>query len=93
MSEASWPESIVRSKGSVDAEDMVCLGLLTNLGRVIHDGPRPAVCADCGEVPEDGLLVHVKPETYAVTYQGETFYLERHLGVACGCAAKRGLEP
>jgi hypothetical protein len=33
----------------------------------------------------------MKPETYAVRYQGEIFYLERHIGIACGCAAKRGL--
>ncbi len=93
MGEASWPEDIVRSKGSVDGDDMVWLVRLTSLGKIIHDGPRAAVCADCGKVPEDGLLVHVKPETYAVAYQCETFYLERHLGVACGCAAKRGLVP
>ena len=56
----------------------------------LFDGPRPVICADCGVPIEDGKVIHFKPERYAVRYHGQTFYLERHLGVTCGCAAKRG---
>ncbi len=89
--EESWPEDVVRSRGTLEGDGMVWLGLLLDLGKVVRDGPRAAICADCGKAPDDGLLIHMKPETYAVRYQGETFFLERHIGVTCGCAAKRGL--
>lgn len=91
MDEESWPENVVRSRGTLEGDGMVWLGLLLGLGKVVQDGPRAAICADCGKAPDDGLLIHMKPETYAVRYQGEIFYLERHIGIACGCAAKRGL--
>lgn len=60
-------------------------------GHIVSDGPRPIICADCGKPIMDGLVFHMKPEVYAITIDGETFYLERHIGLSCGCAAKRGL--
>ena len=94
MGEEAWPENVVRSKGSYYPSyrrRFRVRGQLVDLGRVIADGPRPIVCADCGTPIHDGLVVHMKPETYAVWYKDERFYLERHIGVACGCAKKRGL--
>ncbi len=102
MGEDRWPESVVRSNGVLmfgargvsgrtprDEQDTDW----TLFGPIVHDGPRAVICADCGVPIVDGYVVHVKPETYAVEYLGETFYLERHIGVSCGCAARRGLLP
>jgi len=88
MGEESWPENVVRTLGIVDSEMPLDDGLL--LGEIVRDGPRPIICADCGKSIVDGFVVHMKPEVYAVWYKDETFYLERHIGVSCGCAAKRG---
>lgn len=86
--EETWPEGVVRSKATIECRD----DLGDTLGKVIKtDGPRPIVCADCGQPIVDGLVFHVKPETYRVTWHGWTFYMERHIGVTCGCAKKRGL--
>ena len=100
MGEETWPENIARSKRTLEAVgDLHLLGLplqfyqIGSLGAIVHDGPRPIICADCGAPVTDSVVVHLKPETYAVRYLGETFYLERHIGVSCGCAAKRGLAP
>lgn len=102
MGEESWPENVVRSKGELSLDLLlsgvgdVIEALTTDLefkvpriGKVISDGPRPIICADCGTPIVDGNVVHMKPETYAITYKGETFYLERHLCIAC--AEKRGV--
>lgn len=100
MGEENWPEGVVRSKGGVKSDDWSAgrqgWDVLSDvLGGFVSDGPRPALCADCGVVPADGLLIHLKPETYRVFHERggrtEELYLERHIGVSCGCAAKRGL--
>lgn len=104
MGEESWPGNVVRSRGVIEADDLshywanfggvfaYRLGE-TALQEIVHDGPRTVICADCGEPQTDGNVVHMKPAAYAIRYKGETFYLERHIGVSCGCAAKRGLVP
>lgn len=97
MGEETWSSDVVRSKRIVDFDssgwkDWMAEALIDEFdGPIVHDGPRPAICADCGKAPENGLLIHLKPETYAVRIESEVFFLERHIGVACGCAAKRGL--
>ena len=94
--EENWPENVVRSKGVVRVKDFP--GLYDALGgEIIHDGPRYIICAECGAEMRDGLVVHQKPRTYAIAYEPEEgcavrpYYLERHIGVSCGCAAKWGL--
>ena len=93
MGEENWPENVVRSKGLWDflAPSMLrqILHPLRPLGKVIVDGPRAVICADCGS-PTNGVVLHVKPEIYAIRYEEQIFYLERHVGIDCGCAAKRG---
>jgi hypothetical protein len=84
MGEDSWDPTIPRSKGTVPFEKGA-------LGEVIlTDGPRVIICANCG-MTITGPVFHLKPETYSVEYGGWVFYIERHIGVACGCAAKLGL--
>lgn len=102
MGEENWPKNVVRTRGVIEADDLshywanfggafaYRLGE-TALQEIIHDGPRTVICADCGTPQTDGNVVHLKPAAYAIRYKGETFFLERHIGVACGCAAKRGL--
>lgn len=92
MGEENWPENVVRSRGHVVYGMFGWRDLIPRpLGKVIADGPRPIICADCGKAVPDGLVVHLKPTTYEVRYGNETFFLERHIGVGCGCAAKREL--
>ena len=100
MGEETWPENIAKSKRALEADGGVQVhGLpvqfyqIGSLGAIVQDGPRPIICADCGAPVTDCVVVHLKPETYAVRYLGEIFYLERHIGVKCGSAAKRGLAP
>lgn len=98
MGEESWPENVVRSRGRVDTNQLYFSDKKypherypvhpSGLGEILADGPRWLVCADCGK-EQRGRVIHLKPAVYAVVYQGETFYLERHLCVAC--ARKRGL--
>ncbi len=84
MGEEKWPANVVRSKGVIDERDSA-------LGGIVVDGPRPIVCADCGVEVRDGIVFHLKPECFTVLYGTEEFYAERHIGVSCGCALKRGL--
>ncbi len=91
MSEETWDKSIPRSKGVVDLSLYSGFQSLGNI--VTTDVSRQIVCADCGVPAEGGVVCHLKPETYTVRYKGEEFYIERHIGVACGCAKKRGLVP
>lgn len=102
MGEENWPGNVRRSIGVIEADDAYHAwrsldGEIaykigeTALQRIVYDGPRAVICADCGRPQTDGNVIHMKPEAYAVLYKGETFYLERHIGVSCGCAAKRGL--
>lgn len=104
MGEENWPENVVRSvrpksyinrprNSPLELEEVLTDGYYykDELGEIVYDGPRLLICADCGKVPDDGAVFHVKPEVYAIKYKGEVFYLERHIGVACGCAKKRGL--
>ena len=92
MGEENWPDNVVRSKSVGDIDRSLCWGNEedVDLGNIVADGPRLLVCADCG-APQTGPVIHMKPETYTLVYRGEPFYLEKHIGVACGCAAKRGL--
>lgn len=105
MGEETWPENVVRSKSVLDgrgddwddehADNTAPVGVGycdTGIawGKILSEGPRPIICADCGTPIKDGLVVHMKPETYAILIRGEVFYIERHIGVSCGCAAKRG---
>lgn len=84
MGEENWPKNVVRSK------EVLHLPIRRrSLGRVLAEGPRVIVCADCGAAQNDGNVIHLKPEIYAIAWKGETFYLERHL--CKSCAAKRGL--
>jgi hypothetical protein len=106
VAEDDWDPRIPRSKGVARFREGAAIrpameqGWLfimiapteEGLGEILkHDGPRVLVCADCGVPVEDGRVFHVKPETYSVIYRGETFYIERHIGLRCGCAMKRGL--
>lgn len=88
--EEAWDPKIPRSRGVIHATQTFGAHVLGEVQ--FHDGPRVIVCADCGAPVTDGLVFHLKPETYAVIYKNETFYLERHIGIKCGCAAKRGLS-
>jgi len=93
IGEETWPPGVIKSKGVHEwgmLHVVEVIHPLMPLGQLIFDGPRPVICADCGVPIEDGKVIHFKPERYAVRYHGQTFYLERHLGVTCGCAAKRG---
>jgi len=94
IGEETWPDSVIKSKGVHEWGMLHVVEVIhpfKPLGGIIFDGPRQLICADCGIPIMDGRIIHLKPERYAVSYGGETFYLERHIGVSCGCASKRGL--
>jgi len=87
MGDEAWDEKIPRSRGHIDLDQAhIDLGYIVEL-----DKERQIICADCGTPAEGGIVCHLKPVTYEARYKGEIFFLERHIGVQCGCAFKRHL--
>lgn len=93
MTEDNWPEGIKKSREllNLDYRDIghnftAGESYPMDLGDIIVEGPRPHICAWCGQ--EFGstactMTHHIKPETYAFRYKGLTFYLELHLCDKC----------
>jgi len=78
--ERTWGGNIKKSKGEF-------IFLLSDLGEITSEGERGYICTHCGK--EITKAHHIKPERYRIVYNGQTFYLERHICDDCMRVAKR----
>jgi hypothetical protein len=72
--ENAWPPNAKKSTHTTEYYNGV-------LGKIVSDGERGYICTHCGKVITKAH--HIKPEAYAVIYEGERFYMERHICDDC----------
>jgi len=72
--ESTWPPNAKKSKEELVVVDGA-------LGKIISDGERGYICTKCGKVITKAH--HIKPEKYKFMYEGQAFYLERHICDKC----------
>jgi len=72
--EDNWPPQAKKSEGALTLPD-------GTLGKIVSDGERGYICTVCGRTVTKAH--HIKPECYRIMYNGQAFYLERHVCDEC----------
>ena len=80
--ETKWPPKAKLSDGYLNLDYLTDSdGMLFVLGKITSDGERGYICTHCGKTVTQAH--HIKPECYKVIYEGQTFYMEKHICDDC----------